>query len=220
MATSNDGVNTMDNIVSKEPGKMEIQALSHDAETEFKHEPYKKMKKAPPQVKPFDGIKTPAIVITPSGRRSSRRSSGSSLTTICETTDGTDVTHLDEVRTLTEKLHLKGCICSQDFIPSETKNQRIGHALTWLRQELSQMKEQDEELARTLVKLRRELHKLKLERCSAEHRALLEDAIDAEQELHEPSCRISDSIPEALSPTLRNYGLTRMNITARRFSVF
>jgi hypothetical protein len=82
------------------------------------------------------------------------------------------------------------------------------------------MRKQDEELAGTLIRLRRELHHLKLERCSAEHRALLDDAIEAEQEQREPSFRISDSLPEALSPTLRNHGLTRMNISARRFSVF
>lgn len=86
------------------------------------------------------------------------------------------------------------------------------------------MRVQDEELACTFVKLRRDLHNIKLAMCAAEHQELLEDAMEAEQErgieMHGPASTVSDVIPEALSPTLRNCGLTRMNITARRFSVF
>ena len=86
------------------------------------------------------------------------------------------------------------------------------------------MRQQDQDLARTLVSLRRDLHEVKLARCAAEHRELLEDAMEAEEErddeLHGRAGQVCDALPEARSPALRNYGLTRMNITARRFSVF
>jgi hypothetical protein len=144
-------------------------------EAKYRPEPYKKLKKVPPQAKPFDALDVPST-LTASGRRPSR-SSNSSLTPICEEAPEEGSSQLGEVRTLTEKLQLRvrrpsilewkarqaedrrlrclqknktfvtcsscltvppalECICANSSVPVGDKNQRIAHALAWLKQEL------------------------------------------------------------------------------------
>ena len=82
------------------------------------------------------------------------------------------------------------------------------------------MRTQDQVLARTLIRLRDDLREVKLQRSCAAHEELLEDAMDIEEEreiLSELSC---DYIPNPFSPTLKQAGLTKLNIETRRFSVF
>ena len=82
------------------------------------------------------------------------------------------------------------------------------------------MRAQDQVLARTLIRLRDDLRQVKLQRSCAEHQEILEDAMDLEEEreiLGELSC---DYIPDPFSPTLKQAGLTKLNIETRRFSVF
>ena len=84
----------------------------------------------------------------------------------------------------------------------------------------TEMRAQDQVLARTLIRLRDDLRQIKLQRSCARHQEILEDAMDQEEEreiLGELSC---DYIPDAFSPTLKQAGLTKLNIETRRFSVF
>ncbi|XP_014989585.3 protein FAM167B isoform X2 [Macaca mulatta] len=84
-------------------------------------------------------------------------------------------------------------------------------ALEWLRQELREMHAQDRQLAGQLLRLRAQLHRLKMDQACHLHQELLDEA-ELELEL-EPGAGL------ALAPLLRHLGLTRMNISARRFTL-
>ncbi|XP_062049211.1 protein FAM167B [Lepus europaeus] len=93
-----------------------------------------------------------------------------------------------------------GAICGFDSMDS---------ALEWLRGQLQEMQAQDRQLAGQLLRLRTQLHRLKMDQACHLHQELLDDA---EREL-EPGAGL------ALAPPLRHLGLTRMNISARRFTL-
>ncbi|XP_069864809.1 protein FAM167B [Dipodomys merriami] len=95
-----------------------------------------------------------------------------------------------------------GAICGFDSMDS---------ALEWLRRELREMQAQDRQLAGQLLRLRAQLHRLKVDQACHLHQELLDEA-ELELEL-EPGAGL------ALAPTLRHLGLTRMNISARRFTL-
>ncbi|XP_044092286.1 protein FAM167B isoform X2 [Mustela nigripes] len=95
-----------------------------------------------------------------------------------------------------------GALCGFDSMDS---------ALEWLRRELREMRAQDQQLAGQLLRLRAQLHRLKVDQACHLHRELLDEA-ELELEL-EPGAGL------ALAPPLRHLGLTRMNISARRFTL-
>uniref|UniRef100_A0A8C5KSM2 Family with sequence similarity 167, member B n=1 Tax=Jaculus jaculus TaxID=51337 RepID=A0A8C5KSM2_JACJA len=95
-----------------------------------------------------------------------------------------------------------GAICGFDSMDS---------ALEWLRRELQEMQAQDQQLAGQLLRLRAQLHRLKVDQACHLHQELLDEA-ELELEL-EPGTGL------ALAPPLRHLGLTRMNISARRFTL-
>ncbi|XP_047584735.1 protein FAM167B isoform X1 [Lutra lutra] len=117
-----------------------------------------------------------------------------------------------------------GALCGFDSMDS---------ALEWLRRELEgktdasscgpvqrsyapsrpqqEMRAQDQQLAGQLLQLRAQLHRLKVDQACHLHRELLDEA-ELELEL-EPGAGL------ALAPPLRHLGLTRMNISARRFTL-
>ncbi|XP_017712511.1 PREDICTED: protein FAM167B [Rhinopithecus bieti] len=95
-----------------------------------------------------------------------------------------------------------GDICGFDSMDS---------ALGWLRQELREMQAQDRQLAGQLLRLRAQLHRLKMDQACHLHQELLDEA-ELELEL-EPGASL------AMAPLLRHLGLTRMNISARRFTL-
>ena len=78
------------------------------------------------------------------------------------------------------------------------------------------MREQDHALARRLVELRRDIQELKLQRSYEEHQDILDEAID----MIDAKDELFDRPPDAFSPTLKHCGLTKMNLSTRRFSVF
>uniref|UniRef100_A0A8C3WRU3 Family with sequence similarity 167 member B n=1 Tax=Catagonus wagneri TaxID=51154 RepID=A0A8C3WRU3_9CETA len=97
-----------------------------------------------------------------------------------------------------------GAICGFDSMES---------ALEWLRRELREMQTQDRQLAGQLLRLRAQLHRLKVDQACHLHQELLNEAeLELELEL-EPGAGL------ALAPPLRHLGLTRMNISARRFTL-
>ncbi|XP_005353243.1 protein FAM167B isoform X1 [Microtus ochrogaster] len=95
-----------------------------------------------------------------------------------------------------------GAICGFDSMDS---------ALEWLRSELQEMRAQDRQLAGQLLKLRAQLHRLKVDQACHLHQELLDEA--------ELELELESGIGLALAPPLRHLGLTRMNITARRFTL-
>uniref|UniRef100_UPI0037E8222C protein FAM167A n=1 Tax=Semicossyphus pulcher TaxID=241346 RepID=UPI0037E8222C len=98
----------------------------------------------------------------------------------------------------------------------------IDDALEFLRKELREMQAQDNHLARQLIRLRGEIHRLKVEQVCDRHKEMLDDATYELEECDEESdllCDIPLKATFALSTPLKHLGLTKMNINSRRFSL-
>ncbi|XP_078536848.1 protein FAM167B-like [Lissotriton helveticus] len=98
----------------------------------------------------------------------------------------------------------------------------LGQALEWLRQELKEMQELDHQLARQLMRLRGQIHQLKVEQACHQHKEMLDDATFGLEDCEEDSdllCNIPPKAAFSLSMPLKHIGLTRMNINSRRFSL-
>ncbi|XP_043938423.1 protein FAM167B [Protopterus annectens] len=98
----------------------------------------------------------------------------------------------------------------------------IDQALEWLRKELREMQALDHQLARQLMKLRYEIHKVKVEQVCHEHKEMLDDATFGLEGCGEDSdllCDIPLKAAFTLSMPLKHIGVTRMNINSRRFSL-
>ncbi|XP_058471157.1 protein FAM167A [Solea solea] len=98
----------------------------------------------------------------------------------------------------------------------------IDDALEFLRKELREMQVQDNRLARQLIGLRAEIHRLKVEQVCDRHKEMLDDASYELEECDEESdllCDIPMKAAFALSTPLKHLGLTKMNINSRRFSL-
>ncbi|KAF7690227.1 protein FAM167A [Silurus meridionalis] len=98
----------------------------------------------------------------------------------------------------------------------------IDEALSWLREELKEMRLQDQQLARQLMRLRGDINKLKIEQTCHLHRRMLNDATFGLEEHDELSDLLCDSPVTpgfGLSAPLRLIGVTKMNINTRRFSL-
>uniref|UniRef100_F6ZYK8 Family with sequence similarity 167 member B n=1 Tax=Ornithorhynchus anatinus TaxID=9258 RepID=F6ZYK8_ORNAN len=85
-------------------------------------------------------------------------------------------------------------------------------ALRWLRNELREMQTQDQQLAQRLMRLRGQIHGLKVEQVCRRHKELLDEDSDL-------LCTIPPRAAFLLSTPLKHIGLTRMNINSRRFSL-
>uniref|UniRef100_A0A8C4ECQ5 Family with sequence similarity 167 member Ab n=1 Tax=Dicentrarchus labrax TaxID=13489 RepID=A0A8C4ECQ5_DICLA len=137
--------------------------------------------------------------------------------------------HLMNLKALTEKLRLetrrpsylewKTVVNSGVFqckLPSGVLKGfgNIDEALSWLRRELVRhnMRLQDQQLARQLMRLRNDIHKLKIEQTCHLHRRMLNDLSDLLCE-----CPVTPGL--GLSAPLRLIGVTKMNINSRRFSL-
>ncbi|XP_017311948.2 protein FAM167A isoform X2 [Ictalurus punctatus] len=98
----------------------------------------------------------------------------------------------------------------------------IDEALIWLRKELKEMRLQDQQLARQLMRLRGDINKLKIEQTCHLHRRMLNAATFGLEEHDELSDLLCDSPVTpgfGLSAPLRLIGVTKMNINTRRFSL-
>ncbi|XP_072356364.1 protein FAM167A [Scyliorhinus torazame] len=98
----------------------------------------------------------------------------------------------------------------------------IGEALDWLRKELREMQSLDHQLARKLICLRREIHRLKVEQMCHQHKEMLDDVTYGLEECEEESDLLLDIPLKAvfsLSTPLKHIGVTKMNINSRRFSL-
>ncbi|NWS76999.1 F167A protein, partial [Crotophaga sulcirostris] len=95
-------------------------------------------------------------------------------------------------------------------------------ALEWVRMELRAMQAVDQRLAQQLMRLRAQLHRLKVEQVCHEHKEMLDDATFGLEGCEEDSdllCNIPPKAAFLLSTPLKHIGVTRMNINSRRFSL-
>ncbi|XP_040921120.1 protein FAM167A [Toxotes jaculatrix] len=98
----------------------------------------------------------------------------------------------------------------------------IDEAISWLRRELTDMRLQDQQLARQLMRLRNDINKLKIEQTCHLHRRMLNDAtfgLEERDELSDLLCECPVTPGLGLSAPLRLIGVTKMNINSRRFSL-
>ncbi|KAG8445853.1 hypothetical protein GDO86_010587 [Hymenochirus boettgeri] len=98
----------------------------------------------------------------------------------------------------------------------------IDDALNWLRKELTEMRLQDQQLARQLMRLRSDINKLKIEQTCHLHRRMLNDAtyeLEERDELSDLLCDFPLMSSFGLSTPLKLIGVTKMNINSRRFSL-
>ena len=81
------------------------------------------------------------------------------------------------------------------------------------------MRSQDQELARTLLTLRQDIQQLKLKRSYEDHKEMLDDVQCDMEEVQEMKdvCDLPIDTPE--NP-LKRLGVTPMNFSSRRFSIF
>nr|XP_033809779.1 protein FAM167B [Geotrypetes seraphini] len=98
----------------------------------------------------------------------------------------------------------------------------MDEALEWLRNELRDMQAVDHKLARQLMTLRSQIHRLKVEQACHQHKEMLDDAAFGLEGCEEDSdllCNIPPRAAFSLSTPLKHIGVTRMNINSRRFSL-
>ncbi|XP_006864390.1 PREDICTED: protein FAM167A [Chrysochloris asiatica] len=115
---------------------------------------------------------------------------------------------------------------SQDQGPLATGKlegfESIDAAISWLKKELTEMRLQDQQLARQLMRLRSDINKLKIEQTCHLHRRMLNDAtyeLEERDELSDLFCDSPLSSYFSLSTPLKLIGVTKMNINSRRFSL-
>ncbi|TFK13201.1 TMF-regulated nuclear protein 1 [Platysternon megacephalum] len=95
-------------------------------------------------------------------------------------------------------------------------------ALEWLRKELQEMQAVDHQLARQLMRLRGQIHQLKVEQVCHQHKEMLDNAtfgLEGCEEDTDLLCNIPPKAAFLLSTPLKHIGVTRMNINSRRFSL-
>ncbi|KAB5562167.1 hypothetical protein PHYPO_G00014880 [Pangasianodon hypophthalmus] len=98
----------------------------------------------------------------------------------------------------------------------------ITETLEWLRKELREMHVQDQQLALQLMRLHGDLNKLKIEQACKQHRKMLNDAtfeLEERYEMLDLLCDVPVTSGFGLSAPLKLIGITKMNISSRRFSL-
>ncbi|OCT81413.1 protein FAM167A [Xenopus laevis] len=123
-----------------------------------------------------------------------------------------------------EQVKLESSVPKETDIGSRKINgfDNIDEALNWLRKELTEMRLQDQQLARQLMRLRSDINKLKIEQTCHLHRRMLNDAtfeLEERDELSDLLCDFPLISPFSLSAPLKLIGVTKMNINSRRFSL-
>lgn len=86
----------------------------------------------------------------------------------------------------------------------------------------AEMRLQDQQLARQLMRLRGDINKMKIEQTCRLHRRMLNDAafeLEERDELSDLFCDSPLAASFSLSTPLKLIGVTKMNINSRRFSL-
>ncbi|XP_053366164.1 protein FAM167A [Clarias gariepinus] len=98
----------------------------------------------------------------------------------------------------------------------------VTEAIEWLTKELRDMRVQDQELALQLMRLHGDLNKHKIEQACKQHRKMLNDAtfeLEERYEMLDLLCDVPVASGFSLSAPLKLIGITKMNISSRRFSL-
>ncbi|XP_022103644.1 protein FAM167A-like [Acanthaster planci] len=122
-----------------------------------------------------------------------------------------------------DQFGLRRCLecCEKTEVERKEELQR---SINWIKDELAAMKSQDHVLAMQLMRLRSEIQQLRLQRSITEHKELIEDAAYSMEEELEQKTGLCDTpvlgifLPGLDNP-LKDFGVTRMNLNARRFSL-
>ncbi|KAM8952581.1 protein FAM167A [Pelodytes ibericus] len=130
----------------------------------------------------------------------------------------------EEATTNVKQVQGSECIPPESpLIPGKMHGfENIDEALNWLRKELTEMRLQDQQLARQLMRLRSDINKLKIEQTCHLHRRMLNDAtyeLEERDELSDLLCDFPLMSSYGLSTPLKLIGVTKMNINTRRFSL-
>ncbi|XP_063406398.1 protein FAM167A-like [Mytilus trossulus] len=113
----------------------------------------------------------------------------------------------------------KSSIYAHDNDPlTEDAANRIDSSLEWIRKELVEMRLEDQSLAKKFLKLRSDIHKLKLKWSCKEHEAMIEDTQDDIEDVQALQMICDRPLEPLRSEHLRKFGVTKMNIASRRFS--
>ncbi|XP_022083279.1 protein FAM167A-like isoform X2 [Acanthaster planci] len=116
---------------------------------------------------------------------------------------------------------------SDDWRTFKQRRDCLEEKIQWVRNELIEMKSQDHRLAIQLMRLRSEIQQLRLQKSCHEHRELIDTATECAQEdrdsqlqpaLCDPPFR-GNGVLLALEKPLKDVGVTRLNLFARRFSL-
>lgn len=112
---------------------------------------------------------------------------------------------------------------AEEELSMDRRKHNLQTAVDWVRKELTDMRQQDQQLARQLLQLRVEVQRIRLLHSCLATSCLLEEVASGAEEarMMETSdlCDLPPDLRETFSPVLREMGLTRMNITSRRFSL-
>ncbi|CAG2256642.1 unnamed protein product [Mytilus edulis] len=101
---------------------------------------------------------------------------------------------------------------------TEDAANRIDSSLEWIRNELVEMRLEDQSLAKKFLKLRSDIHKLKLKWSCKEHEDMIEDTQDDIEDVQALQMICDRPLEPLRSEHLRKFGVTKMNIASRRFS--
>ena len=109
-------------------------------------------------------------------------------------------------------------------LTDEERKAKLKTSMEWLRRELTAMKLQDQEIARQLISIRLEIQRLRLQQAVQTHKTILENValdVEVEKELSTDYCESVEfkTTPYSESAHVRDMGLTKMNLTNRRFSL-
>lgn len=80
------------------------------------------------------------------------------------------------------------------------------------------MRTEDQNLARTFLKLRSDIHDLKLKWSCEDHKVMIEDTQDDLEDIRMLQMICDRPVDSLGNYHLRKLGVTKMNITSRRFS--
>ncbi|KAF6716076.1 Protein FAM167A [Oryzias melastigma] len=130
--------------------------------------------------------------------------------------------HLLTLKTLTEKLRLETRRPSYLEWKARLGEERLKESEPGKHPVQTDMRRQDQQLARQLMQLRSDINMLKIEQTCHLHRRMLNDATYGLEEKDELSdlpyeCPVTPGL--GLSAPLRLIGVTKMNINSRRFSL-
>lgn len=96
----------------------------------------------------------------------------------------------------------------------------INEFIAQMKHELFQLRKADDAIAARMLFLYGEIKQYKYVHNCHLYREMMEAAIDNEDKKDELSCHHVDTIPERLCATFKHWGLTRINLQRRRFSIF